>query len=133
MTYEFIQVRREGHLTLVTLHRPEVLNALQAEAHWELHEAFDAGLAGRIEPLVDGPVVLLPRGAFSAALMLDAIQRVRAHTVVLVGAAFATPLLEALKAEPRRRDLSSVRLWRTSGAMLSGSADSRTTRRRASS
>ncbi len=39
---EFIRVEREGPLTLVTLNRPERLNALHAPAHHELAEAFDA-------------------------------------------------------------------------------------------
>lgn len=41
MGYEFIRVEREGPLTIVTLNRPEVMNALHAEAHWELQEVFD--------------------------------------------------------------------------------------------
>jgi len=42
MGYEFIKVEREGPLTVVTLNRPEVMNALHSPAHFELHEAFDA-------------------------------------------------------------------------------------------
>ncbi len=42
MAYEFIKVEREGPLTVVTLNRPEVMNALHSPAHFELHEAFDA-------------------------------------------------------------------------------------------
>lgn len=41
MGYEHIKVEREGRLTIVSLDRPEAMNALHAEAHWELHEAFD--------------------------------------------------------------------------------------------
>jgi len=41
MNYEFCKVAREGHLTVVTLNRPEVLNALHAEAHEELGRVFD--------------------------------------------------------------------------------------------
>jgi crotonobetainyl-CoA hydratase len=41
VTYEFIRVEREGPLTIFTLDRPDVLNALHAPAHWELHDAFD--------------------------------------------------------------------------------------------
>ena len=42
MTYEFCKVERAGHLTIVTLNRPEVMNALHAEAHEELDKVFDA-------------------------------------------------------------------------------------------
>src|SRR5882757_2091487 len=42
MAYEFVNVEREGPVTVVTLNRPEVMNALHSPAHFELHEAFDA-------------------------------------------------------------------------------------------
>ncbi|WP_304166220.1 enoyl-CoA hydratase-related protein [Phenylobacterium aquaticum] len=42
MAYEFIKVEREGPVTVITLNRPEVMNALHSPAHFELHEAFDA-------------------------------------------------------------------------------------------
>ena len=42
MAYEFIRVDREGPVTVFTLNRPEVMNALHSPAHFELHEAFDA-------------------------------------------------------------------------------------------
>ena len=42
MGYEFIKVDREGPVTIVTLNRPEVMNALHSPAHHELHAAFDA-------------------------------------------------------------------------------------------
>lgn len=42
MAYEFIKVDREGPVTVFTLNRPEVMNALHSPAHFELHEAFDA-------------------------------------------------------------------------------------------
>ena len=42
MAYEFIKVDREGPVTIVTLNRPEVMNALHSPAHHELHTAFDA-------------------------------------------------------------------------------------------
>jgi enoyl-CoA hydratase/carnithine racemase len=42
MAYEFISVERDGPVTLVTLNRPEVMNALHSPAHHELHAAFDA-------------------------------------------------------------------------------------------
>lgn len=42
MRYEFITVEQEERLTLITLNRPEVLNALHPQAHHELATAFDA-------------------------------------------------------------------------------------------
>ena len=41
MTYEFCKAEREGRLTIVTLNRPEVMNALHADAHEELARVFD--------------------------------------------------------------------------------------------
>ena len=41
MTYEFCKVERYGRLTIVTLNRPEVMNALHADAHEELARVFD--------------------------------------------------------------------------------------------
>ncbi len=39
--YEFCKVERDGRLTVVTLNRPEVMNALHAPAHLELAQVFD--------------------------------------------------------------------------------------------
>jgi enoyl-CoA hydratase/carnithine racemase len=41
MSTQYCQVAREGRLTIVTLNRPEVMNALHAEAHEELAAVFD--------------------------------------------------------------------------------------------
>jgi crotonobetainyl-CoA hydratase len=38
---EFCQVERQGHLTIVTINRPEVMNALHPPANHELHAVFD--------------------------------------------------------------------------------------------
>jgi enoyl-CoA hydratase/carnithine racemase len=38
---EFVKIAREGPLTIVTLHRPAVLNALHPPAHHELSAVFD--------------------------------------------------------------------------------------------
>ncbi|HLY54835.1 MAG TPA: enoyl-CoA hydratase-related protein [Stellaceae bacterium] len=38
---EFVRTEREGHLLVITLNRPEVLNALHAPACFELSEALD--------------------------------------------------------------------------------------------
>ncbi|MDE2357608.1 MAG: enoyl-CoA hydratase/isomerase family protein [Alphaproteobacteria bacterium] len=42
MAYDFITVAREGPLTLLTLNRPDVMNALHAPAHAEMAHALDA-------------------------------------------------------------------------------------------
>lgn len=42
MAYEFVTVEREGPVTIVTLNRPEVMNALHSAAHFELADVFDA-------------------------------------------------------------------------------------------
>lgn len=41
MAHEFIKVDRKGPLTIVTINRPDVYNALHTEAHMELHEIFN--------------------------------------------------------------------------------------------
>src|SRR5476651_1793582 len=40
--HQFCKVERAGRLTIVTLNRPEVMNALHGPAHFELAEVFDA-------------------------------------------------------------------------------------------
>src|SRR5690348_174043 len=39
--YKYCKVEREGRLLIVTLNRPEVMNALHAPAHLELAKVFD--------------------------------------------------------------------------------------------
>jgi crotonobetainyl-CoA hydratase len=41
VTYKFVDVKHVGHITVVTLSRPEVMNALHKPAHFELHEVFN--------------------------------------------------------------------------------------------
>jgi enoyl-CoA hydratase/carnithine racemase len=41
MAYEFAKVERKGPVTIVTLNRPEVMNALHSPAHFELHKLFN--------------------------------------------------------------------------------------------
>jgi len=42
MTYKFITVEREGPVTVFTLNRPEVMNALHSPMHFEMDEALNA-------------------------------------------------------------------------------------------
>jgi len=39
--YEFLSVEREGPIFRIAINRPEVMNALHREAHFEMHRAFD--------------------------------------------------------------------------------------------
>jgi enoyl-CoA hydratase/carnithine racemase len=39
--YEFLKVNREDKLTLITINRPEVYNALHSPAHFEFEKVFD--------------------------------------------------------------------------------------------
>jgi enoyl-CoA hydratase/carnithine racemase len=41
VAYEFVRVDRDGPVTIVTLNRPEVMNALHSPAHFELDEVFN--------------------------------------------------------------------------------------------
>src|SRR5882724_3082351 len=41
MDLKFSKVARKGPVTIVTLSRPEVYNALHIEAHFELNKVFD--------------------------------------------------------------------------------------------
>jgi enoyl-CoA hydratase/carnithine racemase len=41
MSYQFCKVEAEGRVLVVTLNRPEQLNALNKEAHYELAQVFD--------------------------------------------------------------------------------------------
>jgi len=45
--YEFIKVRRDGHLLEVTINRPDVRNCLHPPAHEELDEVFDTFFTDR--------------------------------------------------------------------------------------
>src|SRR5579871_5324559 len=41
MVYEFVAVEKDGPVTTVTLNRPEVMNALHSDAHFELDAVFN--------------------------------------------------------------------------------------------
>ena len=42
MAYQYVAVEKDGPITTITLNRPEVMNALHSDAHFELAEVFDA-------------------------------------------------------------------------------------------
>ncbi|MGY8958369.1 MAG: enoyl-CoA hydratase-related protein, partial [Alphaproteobacteria bacterium] len=39
--YEYLKVEREDKVTIITVNRPEVYNALHSPAHFEFAEVFD--------------------------------------------------------------------------------------------
>lgn len=65
-----------------------------------------------------GVVVTLTARKFEATSLWDDVERLAATSIVIVGQAFATPMLEDLEAG-RPRNLSSVRNLTSSGAMWS--------------
>ena len=66
-----------------------------------------------------GRVVTLPSHHFDPIELLDTIERERVNACVIVGDAFAKPILAALDAEPGRWDLSSLVGIISSGVMWS--------------
>ncbi len=66
-----------------------------------------------------GCLVTLPNRHLDPALMLDTIEREKVTAVVIVGDAFARPIVDTLDAEPDRWDLSSVTGMVSSGVMWS--------------
>lgn len=66
-----------------------------------------------------GGIVTLTAPAFDPIELFEAIERRRVGSVVIVGDAFARPMLQALDANPGRFDLSSLRIIVSSGVMWS--------------
>ena len=78
------------------------------------------GLMSGISALVNGGTVITLRSAhFDANEMWDAVERHRADQLIIVGDAFAKPMLRALDESPARRDLSCVLAIISSGTMWS--------------
>lgn len=67
--------------------------------------------------LAGGFVATLPSRSFNPVEALDAIDKWQANRLIVVGDAFARPILEALDAEPNRWNVSSMRLISSSGVM----------------
>jgi fatty-acyl-CoA synthase len=104
-----------------------------------------ADLASRLDPAVPGPVSLIAcplmhgTGQFSAIIsmttggtivslanrrfdvdeLFETIQRLRVTNLVIVGQAFAGPMLDHLEEDPGRFDLSSLMMISSSGVMWS--------------
>ncbi len=66
-----------------------------------------------------GSVVTLPGRSFDPVEALQAIHTHRPTTMVIVGDAFARPLLRALEADPNAHDISSLGIIISSGTMWS--------------
>ena len=69
-----------------------------------------------------GSIVTLNGRHFSAVELLDTIEREGVRSLAIVGDAFAKPMLAALDADPRRWDISSLRVITSSGVMFSASS-----------
>ena len=66
-----------------------------------------------------GCVVTLPNRTFDVGELLGEIERRRVQTLIIVGQAFAGPLLDSLIENPHRYDLSSLIMISSSGVMWS--------------
>ena len=67
-----------------------------------------------------GSVVTLTGRSFDVVELLETIERENVKSTVIVGDAFAKPMLRALEESPGRFDISSLRVISSSGVMWSG-------------
>jgi 3-oxocholest-4-en-26-oate---CoA ligase len=65
------------------------------------------------------PVVINRHRSFDPAAAMDAVTRLRCSGFVIVGDAFARPILDALRADPARFDVTCLRVMVSSGMMWS--------------
>lgn len=66
-----------------------------------------------------GTIVTLPSRHFDVAELFGEVQRNKVNSIIIVGQAFAGPMLEHLDANPDTYDLSSVVMMSSSGVMWS--------------
>ena len=66
-----------------------------------------------------GAIACLPSQRFDAIEFWNEVERLKATGAAIVGLAFAAPLLDALDAEPRRWDLTSMKRLGSSGTVWS--------------
>jgi fatty-acyl-CoA synthase len=66
-----------------------------------------------------GSVVTLPSRHFSVEELLGIVEQRRVNSIIIVGQAFADPILDHLDAHPGEHDLSSVMMMSSSGVMWS--------------
>jgi enoyl-CoA hydratase/carnithine racemase len=67
MAYRFVRIDREDKLTIITVDRPEVLNALHPPAHHELAEVFNR----RTESVRRKAATAMARPLMSASPLCD--------------------------------------------------------------
>ncbi|MBK9181261.1 MAG: acyl-CoA synthetase [Acidimicrobiales bacterium] len=82
---------------------------MHGSAHWMAFSTFFTG----------GAVVISPERHFDTRHLWTMVEHERVSFLVIVGDAFARPLVEALDAEPRRWDLSCLTVLLSGGAILS--------------
>ncbi len=66
-----------------------------------------------------GTIVLLPGDRFDAAGLWDTVDRTKADQLVIVGDAFARPLVDELEASPGRWSLATLKIVYSAGVMWS--------------
>ena len=108
---------------------PATIEALQAqiragEGREPLYVAtplmHGTGLFTSISAMTKGaPVVITRNRSFDAAAAMEAVTRLRCTGFVIVGDAFARPILDALRADPGRYDVTCVAVMVSSGMMWS--------------
>ncbi|MGH0030064.1 MAG: acyl-CoA synthetase [Myxococcota bacterium] len=104
----------ETHVKNVAAHGP---GSIQIPACPLMH---GTGLLTAILNMAGGGCCITLTGhSFDPEELFDAAQRHRAESMVIVGDAFAKPMLNALEANPDRWDLSSVKIVLSSGVMWS--------------
>ena len=74
-------------------------------------------LTSLVTMALGGAVVSLPSRHLDASELWDEVVERRAASIVIVGQAFAGPMLDELDAHPGQRDLSSVQVITSSGVM----------------
>ncbi len=67
-----------------------------------------------------GCIIMLESFGFDSEEFWDTVERAGANSAVIVGDAFAKPMLNSLEANPGRWDLSSLKVLVSSGVMWSG-------------
>ena len=78
------------------------------------------GLLTAISTLASGGCIVLLEGAsFEASELFEVVAKHAVDSIVIVGDAFARPMLNALSSEPERFDLSPLRVVISSGVMWS--------------
>jgi 3-oxocholest-4-en-26-oate---CoA ligase len=118
-----------GRAPALGLEPPMTLEALQAQIRGGEGRApvyvapplmHGTGMFTAFGAMTKGAPLVLTRSVhFDAVAALDAMTRLRCGGLAIVGDAFARPLLDALRADPARFDITSMRTVTSSGMMWS--------------